>query len=173
MAATQMGIAPSVSAEGQNVAELSQALSVITRPGYLVMLICGFLLYFIGGYLLYAAMFAAVGSAIDNAADGSQFQSIITMPIVLALAVMLGVMNDPDGSLAVWFSMIPFTSSIIMMARLPYGVPVWEIVVSMILLYGTFVVMLWLAGKIYRVGILMYGKKVTFKELYRWMTYKY
>ena len=172
MAATQMGIAPSVGA-GQNVAELSQALSIIARPGYLAMLICGFLLYFVGGYLLYAAMFAAVGSAIDNVGDSGQFQSLITMPIVIALVVMLGVMNDPDGSLAVWFSMIPFTSSIVMMARLPYGVPVWEVAVSMTLLYGTFVVMLWLAGKVYRVGILMYGKKITLKELCRWMTYKY
>ena len=172
MAATQMGIAPSVGAS-QNVAELSQALSIISRPDYVAVLLCGFLLYFVGGYLLYAAMFAAVGSAIDNAGDSGQFQSLITMPIVIALVVMFGVMNDPDGSLAVWFSMIPFTSSIVMMARLPYGVPVWEIAVSLALLYGTFVVVLWLAGKVYRVGILMYGKKVTVKELCRWMTYKY
>jgi ABC-2 type transport system permease protein len=172
MAATQMGIAPSVGAS-QNVADLSQALSIISRPDYVAVLLCGFLLYFVGGYLLYAAMFAAVGSAIDNAGDSGQFQSLITMPIVIALVVMFGVMNDPDGSLAVWFSMIPFTSSIVMMARLPYGVPVWEIAVSLALLYGTFVVVLWLAGKVYRVGILMYGKKVTVKELCRWMTYKY
>ena len=172
MAAAEMGVAPSVAME-QSSADLMRAMSIISTPGYVAMLVGGFLVFFVGGYLLYAAMFAAVGSAMDNAGDGNQFQNIVTLPIFVALVVMFGAMNDPDGALAVCFSLIPFTSPIVMMARLPYGVPVWEVVLSILLLYSTFMVMVWLAGKIYRVGILMYGKKVTFRELYKWMKYKY
>lgn len=152
--------------------EMVAALRRVTDPVYLGTLFGSFLIYFIGGYLLYAAMFAAIGSAVDNVADTQQLQIPVTIPIVLALIVMLNVMREPDSSLAVWFSLIPFTSPIIMMARIPYGVPTWEIVASIVLLYGTFIFMVWMAGKIYRVGIFMYGKKPTLKELYRWSRYK-
>ncbi len=152
---------------------ITRALGLMMNMGYIVKLLIGFLVLFVGGYLLYAAMFAAVGSAVDDTNSTNQFQSIITMPIIVALVVMFAAMNDPDGGLAVWFSIIPFTSPIVMAARLPYGVPVWELALSIALLYGTFAVMVGLAGKIYRVGILMHGKKVTFGELYKWMKYKY
>lgn len=161
-----------VQAEVDNPEALSAMMSIL-NPTYLIRLTVGFLIFFVGGYLLYAAMFAAVGSAVDNIQDSNQFQIPITMPIMLALIVMFSAMNDPNGSLAVWFSMIPFTSPIVMVARIPYGVPSWEIAVSAILLFATFVVMVWLAGKIYRVGIFMYGKKPSFKELAKWMKYKY
>jgi ABC-2 type transport system permease protein len=131
-----------------------------------------FLVYFAGGYLLYAAMFAAVGSAVDNVQDSQQFQMPVTLPLVLGLIGMINAMNDPTGSLAFWLSIIPFTSPMVMVARIPYGVPMWEIALSVALLVTAFVAMVWLAGKIYRVGIFMYGKKPTFKELAKWITYR-
>ena len=114
-----------------------------------------------------------VGSAVDNEKDTQNLQLPITIPLLLAFFVMFNAMKDPNGPLAFWFSLIPFTSPVIMMARLPYGVPGWEVIVSVVLLYLTFIGMVWLAGKIYRVGIFMYGKKPTFKELFKWMKYKY
>ena len=146
-------------------------INTLTDPGYLVRILGGFLLYFVGGYLLYAAMFAAVGSAVDNEKDTNNLQLPITIPLILALFVMMSAMQEPNGPLAVWFSMIPFTSPIVMMVRLPYGVPdgFW---ISVLLLYGTFLAMVWLAGKIYRVGVFMYGKKPTLGELLKWARYK-
>ncbi|MBR3931906.1 MAG: ABC transporter permease [Tidjanibacter sp.] len=146
-------------------------INTITDPGYLVRILGGFLLYFVGGYLLYAAMFAAVGSAVDNEKDTNNLQLPITIPLILALFVMMSAMQEPNGPMAVWFSMIPFTSPIVMMVRLPYGVPdgFW---ISVLLLYGTFLAMVWLAGKIYRVGVFMYGKKPTLGELLKWARYK-
>ncbi len=142
-------------------------------PWYIMGILGGFLLFFIGGYLLYAAMFAAVGSAVDNVQDSQQLQTPITIPILLGLIVMINAMTDPDGALAFWFSIIPFTSPVVMAARLPYGVPAWEIVLSLALLYGSFMVMVYLAGKIYRIGIFMYGKKPNIKEIIKWINYKY
>jgi ABC-2 type transport system permease protein len=153
--------------------ELVAILSTITDPSYLLRIFGGFLLYFVGGYLLYAAMFAAVGSAVDNEKDVSNLQLIITLPIMLALFVMISAMQDPNGPLAFWFSIIPFTSPIVMMARLPYGVPTWEFALSVGLLFVTFVGIVYLAGKIYRVGVFMYGKKPTLGELIKWTRYKY
>lgn len=144
----------------------------VTDVGYLLKLGIGFLLYFIGGYLLYAAMFAAVGSAVDNEKDTQNLQMPITIPLLIAIVVMMNTMRDPNGSLSFWFSMIPFTSPIVMMSRLPYGVPTWELLTSIALLYATFIAIVWIAGKIYRVGIFMYGKKPTFSELYKWIKYK-
>lgn len=118
-------------------------------------------------------MFAAVGSAVDSVQDAQQLQTPITIPIILAFLVMVSVMKDPNSPLAFWFSLIPFTSPVVMMARIPYGIPTWEVVLSLMLLYASFVAMVWLAGKIYRVGIFMYGKKPTFRELLKWMKYKY
>ena len=153
--------------------ETIAAIKSITDIGFLVNILGGFLVYFIGGYLLYAAMFAAIGSAVDNVADTQQLQLPVTIPMILAFIIMLDVMRDPHSSMAVWFSMIPLTSPIIMMARLPYGVPVWQLVLSIALLYASFIFMVWVAGKIYRVGIFMYGKKPTFGELLTWIRYKY
>ncbi len=148
------------------------ALRSVTDPAFLLRIFGGFIVYFIGGYLLYAAMFAAIGSAVDNIQDTQQLQLPVTIPMIFALLVMMNVMREPDSSLAVWCSLIPFTSPIIMMARLPYGVPAWQLALSIALLYASFVAMVWIAGKIYRVGIFMYGKKPGFKELYKWIRYK-
>jgi len=144
----------------------------IFNPGYIFALLGGFLVFFVGGYLLYAAMFAAIGSAVDNAADTQQLQLPLTIPLILAMLVMVNVMQNPHSAMAFWFSIIPFTSPIVMMARLPYGVPIWEFALSATLLYGTFLATTWLAGKIYRVGIFMYGKKPSLKELIKWLRYK-
>ena len=111
--------------------------------------------------------------AVDNVQDAQQLQLPITMPIILSLLIMITVINDPTSKVAFWCSMIPFTSPIVMMARIPYEIPMWEIITSLVLLYATFIGAVWLASKIYRVGILIHGKKPTFKELYRWIRYKY
>ena len=170
--AMQQGIPDAASMNGLDP-EMLQTMAVMTDPGYLLKLFGCLLLFVFGGYLLYSAMFAAVGSAVDNIQDASQLQLPITLPIVLALLMMLAVIEDPNSQLAFWFSIIPFTSPVVMMARIPYGIPLWEILLSLALLYASFVGMVWLAAKIYRVGIFMYGKKPTLKELLKWMRYKY
>jgi ABC-2 type transport system permease protein len=131
----------------------------------------GFVFYFFGGYFLYSALFAALGSAIDQEADSQQFMLPVTAPMIIAITTAMNVIQDPNGPLAFWMSMIPLTSPISMMIRLPFGVPVWQMALSAALLVGTFFGVVALAGKIYRVGILMYGKKVTWKELYKWLKY--
>lgn len=153
-------------------ADMAAAINTLTDPAYLFRLIGGFIVYFIGGYLLYAAMFAAVGSAVDNEKDTQNLQTPISMPLILGLFVMLTAMQDPNSPLAVWCSIIPFTSPIVMVARLPYGVPAWELWTSIGVLFASFLAIVWFAGKVYRVGIFMYGKKPTFKELFKWMRYK-
>jgi len=130
-----------------------------------------FIVYFLGGYLLYASLFAAVGSAVDSETDTQQFSLPLTLPIVFAIYAAIYSAQNPDGPLAFWCSMIPFTSPIVMMVRLPYGVPVWQIVLSLSILVLSFIGTTWMAGKIYRTGILMYGKKVTWKELWKWLRY--
>ena len=132
-----------------------------------------FIFYFLGGYMLYSSMFAAVGAAVDNETDTQQFMLPIMLPLILGVYVGFAtVMNDPHGSIAVLFSHIPFTSPIVMLMRVPFGVSWTELAISMTLLLVTFVFMVWLAAKIYRVGILMYGKKPTYKDLYKWLKYK-
>ena len=153
--------------------EMVAIIKTVTDPAYLFRILGGFLVYFIGGYLLYAAMFAAVGSAVDNEKDTNNLQLPITLPLMVALFVMLSAMQDPHGPLAFWCSIIPFTSPIVMMVRLPYGVPGWELGLSIGLLVVTFVAIVYLAGKIYRVGVFMYGKKPTLAELIKWARYKY
>lgn len=174
MAAAQAGAAmdPATAMGGVSLDKDAIALiNTVTDPGYLLRIFGGFLIYFVGGYLLYAAMFAAVGSAVDNEKDTNNLQLPITIPLILAIFVMMNAMQEPNGPLAVWFSMIPFTSPVVMMVRLPYGLPdgFWW---SVVLLYATFLGMVWLAGKIYRVGVFMYGKKPTFGELLKWVRYK-
>lgn len=150
------------------IAEVLGAVGSLNIP-----LIVGcFLFYYLGGYLLYSALFGAVGAAVDNDADTQQFMLPITLPIIFSFVFAQFVLRDPDGTLAFWTSIIPFTSPIIMMVRIPFGVPAWEIVLSMVLLVLGFMGTTWLAARIYRVGILMYGKKVSYKELAKWIFYK-
>ena len=135
-------------------------------------IIMTFLIFFILGYLLYATLFAAIGSLVDNNTDSQQFTLPVTVPLLVAFFSTFYIPNNPDSSLSVWLSMIPFTSPLSMMVRIPFGVPIWQIVVSVILLAGTFVLMTWIAAKIYRTGILMYGKKLSYKEIFKWLKYK-
>ena len=132
-----------------------------------------FIFYFLGGFMLYSSLFAAVGAAVDNETDTQQFMLPIMLPLILGVYVGFAtVINEPHGSIAVLFSHIPFTSPIVMLMRVPFGVSWTELIISMTLLLVTFVFMVWLAAKIYRVGILMYGKKPTYKDLYKWLKYK-
>jgi ABC-2 type transport system permease protein len=128
-----------------------------------------FIFYFLGGYLLYGALFASIGAAVDNETDTQQFMLPLTIPLILALLVLINSINNPDSSISFWFSIIPFTAPIVMMGRLPFGVPDWEVGLSMGLLVITFIVMTWLAAKIYRTGILMYGKKTSYREIAKWI----
>lgn len=131
-----------------------------------------FIFYFLGGYMLYSSLFAAVGAAVDNETDTQQFMMPIMLPLILAVYVGFAtVINDPHGPVSIIFSYIPFTSPIVMLMRVPFGVAWWEIAISMLLLLLTFMVIVWLAAKIYRVGILMYGKKPTYKDLWKWIRY--
>ena len=175
VASAGAGVDPAVIAAAAPIdldSEMVSIIATLTDPAYLLRILGGFLIYFIGGYLLYAAMFAAVGSAVDNEKDTNNLQLPITLPLMVALFVMLNAMQDPHGPLAFWCSMIPFTSPIVMMVRLPYGVPGWELALSIGLLVVTFVGMVYLAGRIYRVGVFMYGKKPSFKELAKWIRYR-
>lgn len=147
------------------------AMASMMDTGYIAQIVVLLLLFMVGGFLLYAAMYAAVGASVDEAQDAQQLTTPITIPIIFAFIILTMVMNDPNSPLIVWCSMIPFTSPIVMMGRIPSGIPTWEIVLSLVLLYATFVFMVWIAGKIYRVGIFMHGKKPSFKDLYRWMKY--
>jgi ABC-2 type transport system permease protein len=131
-----------------------------------------FILYFVGGYFLYSSFYAAIGAAVDNETDSQQFLLPIMMPLILAIYIgFFTVINDPHGNIATIFSFVPLTSPIVMLMRIPFGVPVWQIVLSLTILFATFIFVVWFASKIYRVGILMYGKKPTWKELYQWMKY--
>lgn len=150
---------------------LSQANLYINELPILITVI-SFIFYFIGGYFLYSSLYAAIGAAVDNETDSQQFLLPIIMPLMLGVYIgFFTVASDPHGNIATIFSMIPFTSPIVMLMRIPFGVPTWQIIVSLILLFGTFVGVVWFASKIYRVGILMYGKKPTWKELYKWLKY--
>jgi len=131
-----------------------------------------FILYFLGGYLLYAALFAAIGAAVDSETDTQQFMLPITVPLIISIVAAQAVMQNPDGPLAFWLSIIPFTSPIIMMVRLPFNVPIEQIALSLSLLVVGFLATTWIAAKVYRTGILMYGKKVNYKELWKWIKYK-
>ena len=165
--AVQMGQMTSVEADID--ADLLSAVSLATDVGGLVMMFVWLLLFLVGGFLFYSAMFAAVGSAVDSIQDANQLQTPITVPIILALILAMSVFNDPNSTLAFWGSIIPFTSPVVMMARVPFGIPTWQIVLSLVLLYASVVAMAWAAGKIYRVGIFMHGKKPSFKELLSWI----
>ncbi|NMC38882.1 MAG: ABC transporter permease [Bacteroidales bacterium] len=143
--------------------------SAMNQPWGLI--IISFIFYFITGYLLYASIFAAIGSAVDNETETQQFMLPVTIPIVLGLMVAMGTMQNPDSSLSFWFSIIPLTSPIVMVARIPFGVPYWQLAISMVLMVITFVAFVWMAAKIYRTGILMYGKKTSWREMWKWLRY--
>ena len=132
-------------------------------------MIFAFIIYFVLGYLLYASFFAAIGSAVENEADTQQLQMPLTVPLMLAFFIALYAFKAPDSSLVWWGSMIPFTSPIVMLARIPYGVPTWELALSIALLVATFGACGWASAKIYKIGILMFGKKTTFKDLWKWL----
>lgn len=152
--------------------ELAGIFNSLSNQHWSLILSC-FLFYFLGGYFLYAAMFAAVGSLVNEDQQEAQQMTIpITMPIILAFFIMTSAIKDPNSTLAIFGSMFPLTSPIVMMARIPYGVPAWQIATSMLLLVAGFVLMTWLSAKIYRTGILMYGKKASWKEVIKWMRYR-
>ena len=138
----------------------------------LTSLIISFLVYFIGGYFLYSAIYAAIGAAVDSETDSQQFMLPIILPLMLGIYVgFFSVIENPHGTVATVFSMIPLTSPIVMLMRIPFGVPWWEIAISILILLGTIFGIIWFAAKIYRIGILMYGKKPTYKELFKWLKY--
>ncbi len=161
----------------QNVSEpeidisASETLQSLAKIDF-VLIISLFIFYFLGGYLLYGALFAAIGAAVDNEADTQQFILPITAPLIIAFIAAQVVIKDPESQMAFWFSIIPFTSPVVMMVRIPFGIPIWQVGLSMILLVAGFILTTWFAAKIYRTGILMYGKKPTFKELSKWLFYK-
>ena len=160
-----------------NIAATSDAMlqgvvGTLGDTGYMAQLLAYLILFILGGFLLYASLYAASGSAVDSVQDGQQFNSIIMMPIILAIIVMMSVFNDPNSPIAFWASMIPFTSPIVMIARIPFGIPTWEIVVSLVVLYLSFVLTTWLAAKIYRIGIFMHGKRPSWRELGEWLKIK-
>ncbi|GAB3497156.1 ABC transporter permease [Spirosoma knui] len=150
------------------VTKVMDAIETLPIP----LIVSCFLFYFLGGYLLYSALFGAVGAAVDNETETQQFMFPIMMPIIAAIAFAQIAAREPDGAMAFWTSMIPFTSPVVMLVRIPFGVPGWQLALSMALLVVGFIGTIWLAARIYRVGILMYGKKVSYKELSKWVFYK-
>ncbi len=150
---------------------MDQVMDVFEGIDFKVM-IFSFLFYFLGGYLLYSSLFAAIGGAVDHETETQQFMLPVSAPLIIGIISMSAIIQQPDSSLAVWLSMIPFTSPIAMMARIPFGVPYWQVWLSVGLLIAGFVLTTWIASKIYRVGILMYGKKVDYAELLKWLKYK-
>ncbi|MCE1200775.1 MAG: ABC transporter permease [Bacteroidia bacterium] len=151
----------------KGMSEVFEVVRTINFP----LILFSFAFYFLGGYLLYAALFAAIGSAVDNETDVQQFMLPVSLPLILGIVMMNFLINNTDSSLAFWLSIIPLTSPIVMMVRIPFGVPVWELTLSMAVLVGGFLFTTWIAARIYRTGILMYGKKVSWGELWKWLRY--
>ncbi len=162
---------PEVAKKMDDASPMAEVTKVIESTN-IPLVVGGFLFYFLFGYLLYSSLFAAIGSAVESTAEAQQFTFIVMLPIILAFIMAQFTMQDPDSTMAFWASMIPFTSPINMMVRLPYGVPMWELATSMTLLVVGFLGCSWISARIYRVGILMYGKKITVKEMAKWLFYK-
>ncbi|WP_299576495.1 ABC transporter permease [uncultured Sunxiuqinia sp.] len=158
----------------QQAAQENAVLNIIDLIGNLnIPLILGsFVFYFLGGFLMYSSLMGAVGAAVDHEEEAQQLMLPVTLPLIFSIIILFPVVKNPEGALAFWASMIPFTSPIIMMVRVPYGVPMWELLLSMSILVASIYGTIWVAGKIYRTGILMYGKKVNFKEIFKWLFYK-
>lgn len=152
--------------------EILQAMSLMSNVGYILQLFGLLILFLTGGFLLYAAIYAAIGSAVDNIQDASQLQSFVIFPIIIGIIFGMTAASDASSPAAIWTSFIPFTSPMVMMARVPSGIPMWEIGLSLAILYASFLLMVWIAAKIYRVGIFIYGKKPSIKDLIRWARYK-
>ncbi len=163
----QMEISQNVQAATGDTTEMPEIFEKINTINFPI-LIGAFLFYFVGGFLFYGALFAAVGSAVDNDSDAQQFQLPITLPLIMSIMLLSAIIRDPHGSLAFWSSIIPFTSPVVMMMRIPFDPPVWQIILSVICMIGGFIFTTWLAGRIYRVGILMHGAKVNYKILAKW-----
>jgi len=170
-AATGENAAVAQEAISEDMVQIQNVLEAV-RDINIGVMIGSFIFYFLGGYLLYGSLFAAIGGAVDNETDTQQFMFPITIPLIIGIFVMINTINSPESPLSFWFSIIPLTSPIVMMVRIPFGVPYWELALSAALLILTFIFTTWLAGKIYRVGILMYGKKVNYAELWKWIRYK-
>lgn len=162
---------PSVAEMAGQDSEMSAIVSTLRDLNY-IQLILGFIVYFALGYLLYASFFAAIGSAVENEADTQQLQIPVTIPLLIAFFIAFYAFKAPDSAVVFWGSMIPFTSPIVMLARIPFGVPAWELALSIALLVAAFVVCAWASAKIYKIGILMFGKKTTFKDLWKWLRQK-
>lgn len=152
--------------------DLAVALEMFTSSGYVLKLMGFMLLFLVGGYLIYASVFACIGAAVDNIQDASQLQILGSGPIIVALIASMAVIANPNSTFAVVMSMIPFTSPMVMMARIPFDIPVWEIILSLVILALSIAFMIWFAAKVYRVGIFMYGKKPSVRDLIRWARYK-
>jgi len=169
MSGTEMGQMAASAPEAQNkVVEIIGMIGNLNIP----LIIFALLFYFIGGFILYASLMGAIGSAVDSDEDAQQMMLPVTMPLIFSIVILFAVAKNPEGPLAFWASMIPLTSPVTMMVRIPFGIPVWEIILSMALLLVTIWGTIWVAGKIYRTGILMYGKKVNLKEIVKWLFYK-
>ena len=164
----QMNPAIAQAAEPNKVMEVMEMIGNLNIP----LILCVFIFYFLVGYLLYSSLLGAVGAAVDNDEDSQQMVFPITMPLILSIMVLFPIAKNPEGPVAFWFSIIPLTSPVAMMARIPYGIPTWELLLSMFLLVLTTIGAIAAAAKIYRIGLLMYGKKVNIKELIKWLRYK-
>lgn len=148
---------------------MQSVIGTLGDTGYITSLFVWLLLFVVGGFLMYAALYAAAGSAVDSVQEGQQYNTIIMMPIILSIIIMMTIFNDPNSPVAFWASIIPFTSPIVMIARVPFSIPTWEIILSLVLLYATFILLTWLAGRIFRVGIFMHGKRPSWRELWNWL----
>jgi len=151
--------------------EIAKNIAQTIDPSYIIGFLAAFVFFFLAGYLLYASMFAAIGAAVDNETDSQQFITPLTIVLVAALYIGIAAMRNPETSIVYWASFVPFTSPVVMLVRMAFGVPTWELLLSAALLIAAFVFFTWLSAKIYRVGILMYGKKPSWKELYKWLKY--
>ena len=151
---------------------MQSIVGTLSDTGYLASLFGCLALYMMGGFLLYAALYAAAGSAVDTVQEGQQYNTLIMMPIILAIMLMMTIFNDPNSPVAFWASMVPFTSPIVMIARIPFGIPWWQIVVSLVVLYATYIGVVWFAARIFRVGIFMHGKRPSWRELWQWIRTK-
>lgn len=151
---------------------MQSIMGTLGDTGYVSMLFGSLLAFVVGGFLLYAGLYAAAGSAVDSVQEGQQYNTIIMMPIILSIIIMMTVFNDPNSPIAFWASIIPFTAPIVMIARVPFGIPTWEIILSLTLLYVTFILVTWLAARIFRVGIFMHGKRPSWRELWHWLNLK-
>ena len=160
-----------IAAQQDIAPELITAMATMLDTGNIAMAVGVMLLFAIGGFLLYASLYAAVGASVDQAQDAQQFTMIITMPIIISFIVTMIIVKDPNSPIVQWCSIIPFTAPIVMVARIPSGVPIWEIATSLALLYATFVVCVWGAAKIYKIGIFMHGSKPKLKDLWQWLRY--